>query len=183
MIRRTRTTALTILVILIALLAALVGPAVRSAYVKTGERIAPRQELALRLREQVTALHRPVERAAAEALDTQLLPSGSDAIAVAALQARLSLLAQENRAALASIEALPPTSADGLRLVGLRAQLATDSAGLTKILHSIEFGRPAIQVTNLSVRSRSGRAVGIINPLDVQIDLVGFKPEGGTDGR
>jgi hypothetical protein len=108
-----------------------------------------------------------------------MLPIGSDSAAIAALQERLAQLLGAAGAQASSVEALPALPLAGTRQIGVRAQFAADTPGLAAILHGIEDARPLLIVTALNVRARSSRAVGTPNPLDVEIELYGFKPEAG----
>jgi hypothetical protein len=103
-----------------------------------------------------------------------VLPATSDGGATAQIQRRVEQLLGEAGARLSSVQALPPLSADGLRRVGLRLQFSADTPSLQAILHDLEFGRPALVLENVFIHARSDRAVGVVRPLTVRLDIFAF---------
>ncbi len=137
-------------------------------FLQLNRRIA-RREVALR-----QAIGRLKE---SRALDGLLLPAGSDGGAVAILQDKVQGIITQAGARLTSTQALPVEPGQGHRRIGLRLQFAADIEALRQILHGLESGRPALVLDNLFVRGRTARAVGVVNPLDVRVDVFAFKPE------
>ncbi|MCC7046318.1 MAG: hypothetical protein IT562_06360 [Alphaproteobacteria bacterium] len=114
------------------------------------------------------------------ALNDLLLAGNSDAIALAGLHERTRELIAAARASLISIQQLPPGDEGGHRRIALRVQFAADLPGFQRIAYALESGRPAVIVTNLYVRARSARAAGVVNPLDIQMDLIAYRKEGAS---
>lgn len=112
------------------------------------------------------------------ALEDVLLAGTSDATAMAGLHERTRELIAAAKANLISIQQLPPGEEGGQRRIALRVQFAADLPGFQRIVHALESGRPAVVVTNLYLRSRSSRATGVANPLDIQMDLIAYRKEG-----
>ena len=172
---RTRTMAALLLIVAILLGALLIMPPLAVAYGEAGERYRLQQRLVLALRSQAEVARRQPNDLAAMA--GWMLPSGSDSAAIAALQERLANLLRDAGATAASVEVLPAVALGGLRQIGIRAQLAADVNGLAAILQGVEDGRPALVVGALNVRARTVRAIGTSNPLDIEIEVYGFKAE------
>lgn len=134
-------------------------------------------------------LQRAAELADPQATAELLLEGATDAAATAGLHERLRELIAASRASLISIQALPAAEAapqaagqaaatGGPRRVALRVQFAADLPGFQRIVHALESGRPAVAVTSMYLRARTARATGLVNPLDVQMDLVAFRRDG-----
>ncbi|MGQ0676965.1 MAG: type II secretion system protein GspM [Rhodospirillales bacterium] len=134
-------------------------------------------------------LARTAAAANPQAMVELLLAGNTDAAATAALHDRVRELVAATRATLISIQALPSAEAGAQsgqsaspptapRRIGLRVQFAADLPGFQRVIHALEGGRPAVVVTNLYLRARTSRAAGDANPLDVQMDLVGFRRSG-----
>lgn len=179
-----RVAALALAFIALMVVLMLAVPPLRSAYDRAASRLEQQMQQLARiegLAAREAALARSIASLRGASNNAELLlPAGSDGAAVALLQDRLQALLAENNAELASVEALPAADQGGYRRVGLRLQFTTDVTGLRAILHGLETARPMLVTEGLSVRSRSARAVGVANPLDVRLDAVGLKPGQGT---
>jgi len=179
---RVAAAALAFLVVMVALMIAV--PPLRAAYDRAGTRLTQQLQQIARieaLAAREAALARSISSLRGSAGNADLLlPAGSDGAAVAQLQDRLQALLAQNNAELTSVEALPAADQAGYRRVGLRLQFSTDVAGLRAILHGLETARPMLVTESLSVRSRSARAIGVANPLDVRLDTVALKPGAGA---
>jgi hypothetical protein len=122
------------------------------------------------------ALRRSIEALERDGAGAALwLPRGSDGAAVAALRNRLQRALNCTGARLIGLQPLPAEPVDGYRRVGLRLHFAADLDGLRRVLHALESGRPAAVLDNLSVRARPAAAAA--TPLDIQVDVLAFKPE------
>lgn len=174
--------ALAFLVLMVALV--LIVPPLRDAYGRAEARLALHMQQLARIEGLATreaALARSIATLRGTGNSAELLlPAGSDGAAVSLLQDRLQVLLGQNNAELASVEALPASDLGGYRRVGLRLQFTTDVAGLRAILHGLEQARPMLVTESLSVRSRTARAVGVVNPLDVRLDAVALKAGPGA---
>lgn len=175
---RTRLVAALIALALIAVILGITIPPVISAYGEGRERLELRQRLHAALLVEAGQLRQPLPSAEAEAASEALLPEGSDSAASAGLQDQLHTLFREAGATASSLEALPAVAARDLRQIGVRVQFAASHEGLVSILHGIEDGRMLLVVSSLAVRARTSRAVGETNPLDVSLEVHGFKPGG-----
>ena len=111
------------------------------------------------------------------ALEDLLLAGSSDATAMASLHERTRELIAAAKANLISIQQLPPGEENGQRRIALRVQFAADLPGFQRIVYALEAGRPAVIVTNLYLRARSARAAAVVNPLDVQMDLIAYRKD------
>ncbi len=142
-----------------------------------GDALALEGEIARRrveLRDAAKALGDP------GALNDLLLAGGSDAVAMAGLHERARELIAAARASLISIQQLPPGDEAGHRRIALRVQFAADLPGFQRIVYALESGRPAVVVTNLYLRARTSRGVGMINPLDIQMDLLAYRKDAAS---
>jgi hypothetical protein len=148
--------------------------------------------LAAEARAAAVAARGPALAAEAEALRralsdaAELLPGGSYALAGAELQRRLREAAGRHGGSVSSVETLPEGRA-GDGLVGVRARLQTDPAGLRNLLAELETGRALLQVQSLALSpaaAAAGRAAGgqpQRQVLDVQVELRGLRR--GEAGR
>lgn len=109
-------------------------------------------------------------------LDELLLPAGSESGATAAIQVRVQSIIGSAGGWLTSVQALPTAPDGDYQRVGLRVQFAADIDSLRDILYALEFGRPVMVVDNLFVHARTSRAIGVVYPLDVRVDVFTFKP-------
>ncbi len=175
-----RLAALTILILVLATLGVGVGAPLAHRYrasVQEIEGSLRSLEVNRRVARREAVLRGTIERLEENrALDGLMLPAGSDGAAVAAMQNRLQSIIGDAGAQLTSTQVLPVEPGPGTRRIGLRLQFAADIDGLRRILHALESGRPAAVLDNLSVRGRTARAIGAVNPLDVRVDVYGFKP-------
>ena len=103
-----------------------------------------------------------------------LLPVASDSASAAAIQSRVQAVVAGAGAELTSVEALPSLSVEGHQRIGLRVQFVTDTNALRTILHALEYGRPIMVFDNVFVHAQTARAVGVVNPLAVRLDVFSF---------
>ncbi|MBB5693058.1 type II secretion system protein GspM [Muricoccus pecuniae] len=145
--------------------------------------LSARAERALTLaaRSMAVASREPVLLAEAEALRqalsgvTDLPAGGSYALAGSELQRRVREAAGRHRGTVTSIETLPEGRGEtGRGRVGVRARLQADPEGVQNLLAELETGRMLLQVHSLTLTA-SAAAPG--RPLDVQIELLGIRPE------
>ncbi|MSO92497.1 MAG: hypothetical protein EXQ86_03750 [Rhodospirillales bacterium] len=104
-----------------------------------------------------------------------LLPVGSDSSSAAAIQTRVQSIVAGAGAELTSVEALPSLGIEGYQRIGLRVQFVTDVNALRTILHALEYGRPIMIFDNVFVHAQTSRAVGVVNPLAVRMDVFSFR--------
>ena len=79
-------------------------------------------------------------------------------------------------AVVTSVQALPAESGEGLQRIPVRVKLSADTAGLFALLHALESERPVLLIDNVTIGARTSQAVGAGRNLDVQFDVVGFRP-------
>src|SRR5262245_15852798 len=176
------------LLLLVAVLAAayvwIVEP-VAAAYADTDAAIADSRELLARYDRLAAA--RPGLEAQLAAIEQKpdtavfYLSGATDALAAAALQARVTSLIEGSGATLLSIQTLTSTEDRGLRRVAIRLQMTAETAPLVRVLYGLETGIPLLFVDNLELQSQaavtldpdSGQASA---PLVVGFDLYGYLP-------
>lgn len=140
------------------------------------ERERGRLELYRRLGDQAPAIEadrrRLMEGPAGAAAGGGFVAGATDALATAALQARLAALVQEQGLRLLSSEGLPAEADGDFRRHGARASLSGGMRGIRDLLHAIEAGAPALIVSNLSIRQydAQGRAI------EATIAVQGWRP-------
>jgi Type II secretion system (T2SS), protein M subtype b len=112
---------------------------------------------------------------AAQADQTILMPTISDAQAVALLQESLKAAAVTAKVEIAGLQVLQAENLSGARRVGVRLRASGDIAGLDRLLYALAAARPLLYPDKLSVQGRAGAAPGAV--LDFQIDVSAFKGE------
>lgn len=123
--------------------------------------------------------------AAEQGSGTYYLSGGTDALAAAGLQDRVSALVEGNRGVLRSIQPLAGVDEQGFRRITLRIQITATIESLFETIYALETGMPVLFVENLDIRSRftrrrSGQAIAqeaLDAPLlIVAFDLSGYMP-------
>lgn len=104
------------------------------------------------------------------------LAGGSDALRLAELQSLAAKAAEAEGIQIKSTRALPSRERDGLRLLGIEAQLSARVEQLQRILFKLESGRPLLLVETLQISappllSDDNPAAGAM--LDVRLGLLG----------
>jgi general secretion pathway protein M len=113
------------------------------------------------------------------------LEGATDALAAAALQARVTALVESSGASIVSIQTLPTAEEAGLRRVAIRLQMASEIAPLLQILHGLETGVPvlfldAIELQSYNVTYDDPTQPAVEPQLTVGFDLYGYLPPGGA---
>lgn len=113
------------------------------------------------------------------------LEGATDALAAAALQARVTALVESSGASIVSIQTLPTSEEQGLRRVAIRLQMASEIAPLLQILHGLETGVPVLFLDNIELQSYNvpydDPTQPVVEPqLTVGFDLYGYLPPGGA---
>jgi len=92
------------------------------------------------------------------AIQSGMFLSGeTDALRTANLQALITDIAEKHGARLASARALPMHEQDGLRFIGVQAELDTDMRQLQAIILAAEAQRPYLFIQSLQVTPASSR--------------------------
>jgi hypothetical protein len=126
-------------------------------------------------------------KAAAEALAKQaeaamqsglFLTGETDALRAANLQALINDVAQSHGVRLSSTRALPVQELDGLRLIGVQAEMDADIKQLPALILAFESRRPYVFIQSLHVTPSASRRAGS-DELKVRIGIVGAAPAGG----
>jgi general secretion pathway protein M len=104
-----------------------------------------------------------------------LVAAETDGSAAAVLQAHLQTLLEAHDAQLTSVEALQSEPLGTYRAINVRAQFTTGHDGLRQILFALESGQPVVFLDNVTINTRSVRALGVDRPLDIQVDLTAFR--------
>jgi len=108
----------------------------------------------------------------------QILPGGSDAIALAGLQSALQTIAGSNGAQILSAQALPPLDSGEFLMVGVRVDMVGDLAAIQRTLHKIESSVPFLFVVRANLRRREGAPESAAYEpivLDTQLDIYGAR--------
>jgi|SRR5262245_18379365 len=156
---------------------------IAAAYARTEAAIADTRELVDRY-DRLAAARPALEAqlaAIAEKPDTAAyyLTGATDALAAAALQARVTALVEQSGATLLSIQTLATTEERGLRRVAIRLQMTAETSPLVRVLHGLETGIPLLFVDNLEMQGQAALtadpdAEPASVPLTVGFDLYGF---------
>ena len=129
------------------------------------------------------ALVKQIEQLEAEqGWGTYYLSGGTDALAAAGLQDRVSALVDGEGGDLRSIQPMPGVDEKGFRRITLRIQMTATIEALFETLYSLETGMPILFVENLDIQSRFTRwrstQVGSKEVPDKPILTVGFDLSG-----
>ena len=123
--------------------------------------------------------------AAEQESGTYYLNGGTDALAAAGLQDRVSALVDGNRGVLRSIQPMDGVDEQGFKRITLRIQMTATIEALFETIYVLENGMPVLFVENLDIQSRftrrrSGQAGAQEVPhaplLIVGFDLSGYMP-------
>lgn len=115
------------------------------------------------------------------------LSGGTDALAAAVLQDRVSALVGAKGGSLRSIQPMSGIDEQGFRRITLRIQMTATIEALFEILYSLETGMPVLFIENLDIQSRfTRRRSTLVNAqeapdaplLIVGFDLSGYMPIG-----
>jgi len=182
-----RVAALALLSILVGLAYAGAVLPLKAAYDETHARLAEQRELLQRYRavaSQRQDLRRQLDRLKRRQADSGLFISGkTDALAAAALQDRISDIAEDSGGDVRSMQSLEPKTENGLTRVGMDVQIVADIRALKDLLYEIETGRPLLFVRQLEIRGRLQRTEDndtVITPdLLIKLSVAGFRL-GGT---
>ncbi len=137
----------------------------RVSYADIDTRIDEARELMTR--SERIALQRDALRQEAERLSSQpentiyYLTGETEAVAAAALQARVSSVIGNSGGNLGSIQALPGSDDHGLRRIAVRVQLTGGIETLLNSLHGLETGLPLLFVGDLDVQSQGSPAMAV----------------------
>jgi hypothetical protein len=85
------------------------------------------------------------------------LAGETDALRTANLQAQITDIAEKHGVRLASARALPAHDRDGLRFIGVQAELSADMRQLQAIMLALEAQRPYLFIQSLQVVPASGQ--------------------------
>jgi general secretion pathway protein M len=157
----------------------------QAAYHDTDARIEEVKELVVRT-ERIAA-EREALQAEALRLSSQpesaiyYLTGETEAVAGAALQARITSVIGNSGGSLGSIQALPGTGDHGLRRIAVRVQLAGGIQTLVNVLHGLETGLPLLFVGDLDIQSQSAPMMAVNEPhsepiLAISAEIYGYLP-------
>ncbi len=181
-----------ILAVLIALLAlALLWSAIASPligwYDDRAEALQQRRVLAERMALLVQRL--PQLRAQARALNASgragagaLVAGGSDAVASAAIQAKVSAMASSLGLSLSSTETLAGTRAGAYRRVGVRISLDAAFPVVVRLLAAIEAAQPSLLVDDLQIHGTRLLGQSDSAPLNVALTVLGYRRDDPAPG-
>ncbi len=185
--RQGRLLALLVTLLALALLwLALLQPLV-DWYADRREALQQRQALAARMTLLVRRLPALRAQARATALAGQpgagILIDGSDAVASAAIQEKVSAMAAASGLSLSSTETLPAVRAGAYRRVAVRVSLEAAFPLVVRLLRSIETTRPSLLVDDLQVHGTRLLGQSETAPLNVAFTVLGFRrPDAAAPG-
>jgi general secretion pathway protein M len=119
---------------------------------------------------------------AEEGAGAHYLNGGTDALAAAGLQDRVSALVAGKGGALQSVQPMSGVDEEGFRRISLRIRMTATTEELFKTLYALETGTPVLFVENLDIRSRYTRQrtdqAGLQEVRDAPLLIVGFDLSG-----
>ncbi len=177
--RQGRVLALLVTLLALALLwLALLQPLI-DWYGERGEALQQRRALAPPMALLVRRLPALRAQAQATALAGQpgagILLDGSDAVASAAIQEKVSAMAAAAGLSLSSTETLPAVRAGAYRRVAVRVSLEAAFPLVVRLLRSIETARPSLLVDDLQVHGTRLLGQSETAPLNVAFTVLGFR--------
>lgn len=120
--------------------------------------------------------------AAEQEAGTYYLNGGTDALAAAGLQDRVSALVDGTGGSLRSIQPMAGVDEQGFRRITLRIQMTATIEALFETIYTLETGTPVLFVENLDIRSRFTRRrinqAGAQEAPDAPLLTVGFDLSG-----
>jgi general secretion pathway protein M len=120
--------------------------------------------------------------AAEQEAGTYYLNGGTDALAAAGLQDRVSALVDGTGGSLRSIQPMAGVDEQGFRRITLRIQMTATIEALFETVYALETGMPVLFVENLDIRSRFTRRrinqAGAQEAPDTPLLTVGFDLSG-----
>ncbi len=156
-------------------------------YGDRGEVLRQRQALAARMSLLVRRLPALRAQAQATALAGQpgagILIDGSDAVASAAIQEKVSAMAAASGLSLSSTETLSAVRAGAYRRVAVRVSLEAPFPLVVRLLRSIETARPSLLVDDLQIHGTRLLGQSETAPLNVAFTVLGFRrPDAAAAG-
>jgi general secretion pathway protein M len=123
-----------------------------------------------------------LDELAAQEAGTYYLNGGTDALAAAGLQDRVSALVDGTGGSLRSIQPMAGVDEQGFRRITLRVQMTATIEALFETIYALETGMPVLFVENLDIQSRFARRrsnqAGAQRPPDAPLLVVGFDLSG-----
>jgi general secretion pathway protein M len=153
-------------------------------YRETDQAIEEVQEQLLhfqRLAAMRPVLARQLEQlAAVQGSETYYLSGGTDALAAAALQDRVSALIDGNGGRLLSIQPLLGVDEEGFKRITVRVEMTATIEPLFETLYALETGMPVLFVENLDIQSRrrSNQVAMQVAAENAPLLIVGFDLSG-----
>lgn len=124
-----------------------------------------------------------------ERFGPEFLRGESDAIILADLQSLIGEIVTRHGCELALSRQLPTRTEDGRTSLGLHLQIRGDVRRMFGVLHSLETGKPFLQIENASLRLMDGAAIAAQEGADIiqiiaELDIYGTRwPSGQGAGR
>lgn len=117
----------------------------------------------------------PADAAARGPAADLLLDDLPSAQVFAALSERIKAAAEGAGVSLQGLQSLGEEAALGMTRSGIRLRGSADLPALARFLDAIENGRPFLRVDGLRIQSRQAIGGDGDMPLDIQLDVFGFK--------
>lgn len=138
----------------------------------SGARVARAEALVARQRALATAPAEVSGRGPSAELLLEDLPTVQ---VFAALSDRIKAAAAAAGVSLQGLQSLAEDSALGMTRAGIRLRGSADLPALARFLDAVEGGRPFLRVDGLRLQSRQATGAADDLPLDIQLDVFGFK--------
>jgi general secretion pathway protein M len=153
-----RTAAVLLLLLVMALAWVWIAEPLAAAHRDANLRIDEAREQLMRLEhlaaERTTLEARAAALAAQPDVMAYYLTGDTDAVAAAALQAKITALVNGNGGSLGSIQPMPGAEDHGLRRIAVRIQMTAPINALLSTLHSLETELPLLFVSDLDIQSQ-----------------------------
>jgi general secretion pathway protein M len=125
--------------------------------------------------ETLPALRQQVEQVVAGAPPTVLIEGSTDALAGAALQARLRDFAARAQLELSSAETLPAEDAGSVRRIGVRISAVAPWPVLVRLLRDLDESTPRLLVDDVQLQAAVSLGGGPARPLNATLTVLAFR--------
>lgn len=175
---RGRALALGVTLVMVALAWALIAQPLIAWHAELGQAVENRSAVARRMEAiagSLPELRRRSEDVASLGPTGALMEGGTDALAGAALQARLRDIAAQVELQFDSAEILAAEQAGGLRRIGVRISTITPWPVLARLLGELDAASPRLLVDDVQLQASVSVTGGVTRPLTATFTVFGFR--------
>jgi general secretion pathway protein M len=176
--RKGRSLALGITLVMAAIIWVLIAEPLLAWHVDLRQAVENRGAVARRMEavaESLPELRVRSEEAAARGSAVALTEGSTDALAGAALQARLRDFAARSQLQLNSTETLAAEDAGGIRRIGVRISTIAPWPVLVRLLRELDEASPRLLVDDLQLQASVSLAAGSAGPLTASFTVLAFR--------